>query len=60
MNAFRGFKINHRYVFLISTLGIMVGGFISGLVGPMGAVLMGMLLGMLGHESQQLVSNNEA
>lgn len=60
VNAFRGFKINHSYVFLISTLGIMVGGFISGLVGPMGAVLMGMLFGMLGHESQQLVSNNEA
>ncbi len=57
VNAYKGFRVSRSYVFLISTLGIMMGGFVSGLAGSWGSIIVGMLMGMLGHESKRLFRN---
>lgn len=57
VNAYKGFRASHSYGFFISTLGIMLGGFVSGLAGSWGAVIIGMLMGMLGHESKRSSRN---
>ena len=57
VNAYKGFRVSRSYVFLISTLGIMMGGFVSGLAGSWGSIIVGMLMGMLGHESKRSFRN---
>lgn len=57
VNAYKGFRVSRSYVFLISTLGIMMGGFVSGLAGSWGSIIVGMLMGMLGHESKRSSRN---
>ena len=54
-----GIRRNRNLPFIITGIGMMIGGFISGFVGAIGSVVLGMLVGILSRTKVERYDNND-